>query len=112
MIKRFLCVCQGGNVRSAALAGILKMHHGQDALACGVLSNSDDTLRVLAEWADYIVFMSQEIMPEWPPDLATEKICLVDVGPDIYGHPFHAVLQQMLTEVVDQWADRNWEIHG
>ena len=51
---KILCVCNGGCVRSTALAEYLKGHHGHDAIAVGTFWSSPDTLRMLCEWADLI----------------------------------------------------------
>ena len=110
--RRFLCVCQGGNVRSAALKHILNYGFQQEALSCSAEKNSPETLRLLCDWADYVVLMSPEMLRWWPEGLARDKLCLVDVGPDSYGSPFHPGLCAFLTEVVATWAAREWDVFG
>lgn len=94
---RVLCVCHGGNVRSAALATRLKQRYRIDALACGILKNHRDTVLMLCRWADVIVAMSREV--ESDLDLPTEfahKLQLCDVGPDRFGSPTHPELTALV----------------
>lgn len=113
IVKKFLCICQGGNVRSAGLAFILKYHGGQDAIAASTFSNSPETLTMLCDWADYIILMAQDVLATMPPGvLAKRRYALVDVGPDRYGSPFHPELQGMLMPVVQQWAANDWDLNA
>lgn len=77
---KILTVCHGGNSRSVAMAYMLKVQ-GHDALACGVGPNSEETKRVLYNWADLIVLMSAEFLP-WIPKEFMKKTVVVEVGPD------------------------------
>lgn len=107
---KFLCVCQGGTVRSAALAWLLKYHHGHDAIAASAERNSPDTLAMLVDWADRVVLMSKEIERWFPSDLlASPKVGMMDVGADVYGTPFHPQLQAMLSHACERWAARGWD---
>jgi hypothetical protein len=112
MAKKFLCICQGGNVRSAALKNILNYAFGQDAIAASGEKNSPELLHLLHEWADYTIVMSQEVMERWIPQTIKDspKTCLVDVGPDMYGSPFHETLNSMLYPVVQAWKQRGWDL--
>lgn len=89
--RRVLCVCQGGNVRSVALATRLKQKYRVDALACGVEKNSAETLTMLCEWADVIVPMSEPVSVCIPGQFA-RKMHICDVGPDRFGSPAHLEL--------------------
>lgn len=110
---KFLTICLGGNVRSAGLAFILKDTYGQDAVPVGAIRNAPDTIAMLGEWADYIVVMAQEVVPHLPPAiLRSPKLCMVDVGPDVYGSPFHPQLQGALAPIVKDWAARGWNLLG
>lgn len=54
-MSRFLCVCAGGNVRSHALAYVLK-NHGHEAIAIGTDHFNDAaSLLLFGEWADHIL---------------------------------------------------------
>lgn len=122
-MKKFLCICEGGNVRSVGLAYILKQIHGQDALAASWRFNSSATLRTLVEWADYIVLMQ----PKFGDLLGTRlvddlgesqrgpylervgpKVRFVDVGEDRFGYAFHPELQGGLQPVVREWATKDF----
>jgi hypothetical protein len=107
--KKFLCVCEGGNVRSASLALILKCHFNQDAIAIGWRFASPETLKMLCEWATYIVVM-QKIFVEKIPKVFLSKVRVVDVGEDKYGTPMHHELTTFLNGVVEEWEERKFEI--
>jgi predicted protein tyrosine phosphatase len=110
---KFLCVCEMGSVRSGAMALALKNYGASDTLQCGWRSGSPETLRMLTTWADAIVVMQPEMI-----DLLTEKIgafdydkiLVIDVGPDIYGHPMHATLIQYLWPIVEDWKLKEWRL--
>jgi predicted protein tyrosine phosphatase len=107
--KRWLCVCQGGLVRSAALAWVLKVEHGQDAIPAGWQWNSKGTLDSLCEWADYVVVMQPHFAKKLDQRFRP-KVRAVDVGADTFGHPQHADLQKFLRGVVAGWAERGFSI--
>ena len=68
MKKRILCVCNGGNCRSVALAEVLKGHYGHEAVAIGTYWFGADSQILLAEWADEI-YMVEEFDARLPePD--------------------------------------------
>lgn len=107
--KKFLCVCEGGNVRSVSLAFYLKHEHDQDALACGWRMNSPATRRMLYEWADYIVLLQEEFRSHVPDEFA-DKIRVVDVGRDIWFNPFHPDLKYFMKSVADDWSKKDFVI--
>lgn len=102
---RILCVCEGGNTRSVALARLLRDEYGVDALACGWRNNSGDTLDMLCRWADHIVVMQREFKQKVGEQFQA-KVRILDVGPDVFGTPTHPALTEMIVAGV-----RNWE-HG
>ena len=51
---KILCICEGGNVRSVAMAEILK-DRGNNAIAIGMQYIDKDTLLILTKWADKII---------------------------------------------------------
>lgn len=106
---KFLCMCQGGNVRSVSLAFVLEHQFQQDALACGWSTNPEATRIMLYQWADFIVLM-QAAFAEHVPAEFKEKIRVVDVGPDTYGTPMHSSLLDFLSKVVAGWQARNFKI--
>ena len=107
--KKFLCMCQGGNVRSVSLAFILKYQFKQDALACGWEGNTDETRKLLCDWADVVILMQAEFA-QYVPEEYKDKIRVVDVGPDNYGTPMHEGLLKFLFSVVSDWKARQFRI--
>ena len=108
-IKKFLCICQGGNVRSVGMAFALKYSGHQDALAASWQTNTPETLKMLYDWANYIVLMQGEFHKYIPSVYAT-KIRIVDVGPDKFGYAFHPDLQNFCQKVVKDWAEKEFNI--
>jgi hypothetical protein len=106
---KFLCVCQGGNNRSAALARILRDEYGQEALPVGHLRVSKETMTHFCAWADYVIAMTSGIAAIIS-DCAGNKLRTVDVGDDRWGTPYHPELVDGLRPIVAEWANRNWRV--
>lgn len=111
---KFLCVCQGGRVRSGAMAWALK-DFSQDSLAAGWEATSVETLRMLCDWADGIVVMQQEFIERLrvkigPGNIDLRKILIVDVGADVFGTPTHDALLPYLRGIVDQWRRQGFKL--
>jgi predicted protein tyrosine phosphatase len=110
---KFLCICKEGNVRSVAITYPLK-RFGQEAIAAGWNSASADTLKMLCEWADAIIFMQleyiQRLEEKMPMGFDHKKIVVVDVGPDTYGTPIHDGLREYVTTIVKDWKKKNFEL--
>jgi predicted protein tyrosine phosphatase len=106
-MKRFLCICEGGNVRSVALAFVLKNFHNRDALACGWRFTELATLKMLCKWAEAIVLMQREFIDKVPKKYHKDLL-IVDVGPDRYGTPFHPELHEFLKNVAEDWEKKGW----
>lgn len=86
---KFLCICDGGNVRSYALAVVLKERYKHEAIAIGRLRASRETIDMLCEWADMVVIMQPHMEESIDPKFKPKLRC-VDVGVDrfgIYVHP-------------------------
>lgn len=96
-MKKFLCVCDGGNVRSHALAFHLKWDRKQEAIAAGRLHLSVETMSMLCEWADVIVLMEPHMVSSIPT-MQMHKIVVMDVGPDRWGVYVHPELWKAVTE--------------
>jgi len=78
MIKKFLCICAWGNVRSVAMAQFIKELNGKyqnhreqgtleyEAIAIGNSVTSEETRKMLGEWADVKIDM-RNFLPtdEW-----------------------------------------------
>ncbi len=98
---KFACMCAGGNVRSVAMAYALK-EKGHDALACGAI-NSLETREMIFQWADRILVMHQPLLKFVPPQFSN-KLILVDVGPDPIG-PTYASTHPKTWKKVMEWAE-------
>lgn len=85
---KILCVCEQGNNRSVQIAHLLK-YWAHDTIPIGLATTSQDTLKMLFDWADIIIRTeeSQVIPSEYQP-----KVRLCDVGPDTYPRPFNPEL--------------------
>lgn len=94
---KILCVCNGGCVRSVALAEFLKGTHGHDAIAAGTFWNTPDTLRMLCEWADLICPVDVRHTDNLPAEDTRrwvnapiwdfeKKLLVVPIGVDHWGH--------------------------
>jgi len=106
---KFLCVCEGGNVRSHALAYVLHDLLGQEAVACGWRRVSAESLDHFCEWADFVVVM-QEIFVERIPERYRKKVRVLDVGPDRFGIYIHPELLAFVKGAAQDWAARDWKI--
>lgn len=94
---KVLCVCQGGNVRSVAMATELKQRYRLDALAVGFEKNSASTVQMLMDWADVVIVMKVEYVSVVPEKHAS-KIFIADVGDDTYGTPSNKDLRKMVQD--------------
>ena len=102
-------MCEGGCVRSVALALVLKVNHNQDAIACSWKWNGRDAIDKLSALADYIVVMQSAFTIYVSPTFRA-KLRIVDVGPDLWGSPMNIQLCTYLGNVVADWARRGWSI--
>jgi predicted protein tyrosine phosphatase len=100
MKTKFLCVCEGGNVRSTTLAYALKDWHGQEALACGTDCNSFFTLNMLGNWADVILVPSRRVWDKFPPGYE-EKMVEVTIGHDVWQTPWHPDLMELCLRIAE-----------
>lgn len=112
---KFLCICEGGNVRSVALARTLKDNFRQDAISAGWAYNGRDLLERLGEWADFIILMQPYFLDRVPEAFRTvwkRKIRVLDVGQDRFGVPSHPELVRIVSEAAQSWYNANWQIPG
>jgi hypothetical protein len=110
---KFLCVCEMGTVRSGAMAIALKNYGQSDTLQCGWRSGSPETLRMLFAWADAIIVMQPEMIGLLTEKIGAfdyDKVLVVDVGVDIYGHPMHDKLIQHLFPIVEDWKRKGFKL--
>lgn len=90
--KNILCVCNGGNVRSASLSTILKLVYDKNALNVGCLYIDEETTSMLTGWADIIVCFTEESMSKFPDGV------LFDVGNDVWHYSRHPELVEIIRE--------------
>lgn len=89
-------MCQRGNVRSVALAYLLKDYHGgHDAVAIGWQTAGKELKDFLFTWADKIIVL-EPYMCQHVPEAYKAKTEIYDVGPDGYGNPRHPGLLEKL----------------
>jgi hypothetical protein len=105
---RFLCLCEGGIVRSSALASVLRWEFGQDALAASAEKNAPETIAMLCEWANYVIVMQPRFAGAVPARYA-HKVHVLDVGPDVWKNPLHPELLTIVGDAAEKWRDRGWQ---
>lgn len=96
-MSKILCVCKGGDVRSVAMAYFLKHGKNEDAIAASYQFNSPETLKLLMDWAD-IIMVAEDYMRNRLPIGNASKVKSIDIGPDIWGNPFHPDLRNLIEE--------------
>lgn len=84
---KILCLCQKGNSRSAALTWYLRKYMGHETLAAGMRTTSEETKKVLFNWAEMIILVVKEYKGEIPRK-CWNKLKVWDVGRDIYFRGF------------------------
>jgi predicted protein tyrosine phosphatase len=89
-MKKVLCVCSAGLVRSTTMAWYLKVNKRYDAIPVGVHKNAPETLDLLGEWADIILVAESSMKLHFPN--YQDKIRDLAIGEDIWGVPFQAEL--------------------
>ena len=77
------------------MAWLLKYTFDQDALACGIDKNAPETLSMLAEWADHILY-AEPALVEHIPESYRQKAHVIDVGPDTWGLAGHPDLMDLI----------------
>ena len=104
--QRIVTMCQGGHVRSVALKYLLRYGGPNlDVLACGWESNTEQTRRMLFEWADTIIILQSKFEQHVPSEFhdnsdGSRRLFCYDVGEDRFGNPFHPELQEGLKHMI------------
>jgi predicted protein tyrosine phosphatase len=106
---KFLCICAGGNIRSRAMVHALMDIHHQEALSAGAERNNPETFKMLSAWADRIVVMQPQFAAAVPAE-HRKKIVICDVGPDVYGSPWHFILHNKVRTFADAWKTRDFAV--
>ena len=96
----YLVVCDGGNVRSAAIATTLKVTHGREATAVGRLFMRPDTMYELCRIFDKII-LTQPHMIESVPQIFHDKVIIADIGPDRWGISIPQELNTLADDITD-----------
>lgn len=98
---KILTMCAGGHVRSVGLKYLLKYKYGHEALACGQDANSLETRNMLCDWADYIIVVTKDYLPEVPEKYKDKLICY-EIGPDRFGYAFNSELLGICDNLIQQ----------
>jgi len=104
---KFLCVCEGGNVRSVGMAYTLKYNFGQEAVPVSYSKCSQETLDYFSKWADYIVVMQPHFADKFMA--SKQKLLLLDIGHDRWMNPLHSELQEIVGSIAQDWRNKNWK---
>jgi len=103
---KILCVCEGGNSRSVALAWLFKKSFGMEAISVGLRESSKETLTMLGKWADHIILtdrnLKDRIPKEWKP-----KLRVYHSGPDIYFKGFAETLINKFLQYLEDDGIKN-----
>lgn len=85
-----LTVCQRGNVRSVAMAYLLKDEMGyKDVIAIGVDTTTAETWNMLGQWADKIYVVAEMDVMQKVPERFWNKVIHLNIGRDVWGNPTH-----------------------
>ena len=117
-IKKILCMCNHGNVRSAGMARLIKALNGacigfdeeylkdyirNEAIAIGAHCSSKETLKTMIDWADIIVDLSDEgSVIRFKEFIKEKKYIRFDVGGDVWGNPMHPDLSKKLNKKIGE----------
>ena len=99
---KFLVICAGGNIRSRSFVHDLMYRRGHEAMSASHDKQTDETLKMLFEWADRIIV----VQPKYAERVTSDhkhKVKVLDVGPDEFGSPWHFILQDRMQQLVVEW---------
>lgn len=99
-MKKILCICNHGNIRSVALKYLLwrqREKYPNEAIAIGILSTSINTLHKLLKWADLVIDLSDDGI-----EIKIQDYIRWDIGKDIWHNPFHPELHEKLYPLIKQ----------
>ena len=103
MRHKVLTLCGYGNVRSVCLSRQLKDWYDQEALTAGLVANSPETLRMLFDWADYVLNTCELNPGEYlgSEDYPKEKFYDFNVGKDRWGEPSNPELVAIMIQKIE-----------
>lgn len=105
---KFLCICEGGTVRSGALAWSLRYNFNQGrVIQASWLKTPQEDLDMLATWADYIIVLEPKFADKF--ERFKSKVRILDVGPDVWKNPLDPNLQKIVSEYAQRWKAKNWK---
>lgn len=123
-MKKVLCICNHGNVRSASMKYVfwrlngpcggtdeeyLKEYIKYESIAVGAHCTSDETIKMLIDWADIVIDLSdndKNIQPKLM-EMAKEKYYREDIGGDIWHNPFHEDLVKITKKIRNKHAPKS-----
>lgn len=91
---KILCVCRAGVVRSVALSKILRELFGHDAVPVSSKFNSLETLTLLFNWADKIIFVDPALRKGLPDKFSRKAITIMI--PDSWHDATHPELIDLI----------------
>lgn len=98
---KILAVCNGGNCRSVTLASMIKQDdHSVEAIPIGVRTSSQETIRLLADWADKIVVVADGPIINKFPKGYENKLIHIDIGKDKWVQAMHPKLVQIIKKAL------------
>ena len=103
---KYLCVCDGGNVRSQAMAYVLHDIEGHEAIPVGRIRVSEETMYMMCAWADNIIIMQPHMEESIPIDFKHKLLC-VDVGQDRWGVYVHPELLDIVKQGAEWLKTKN-----
>ena len=89
--KHILCVCEHGNNRSVTMAWLLKYVENFETMTIGLNYHSDETKKMMFEWADVITVPEDKLLLMIPEEYK-HKVKFYPIGEDFYPRPFNKVL--------------------
>jgi len=99
--KHILCVCAHGNNRSVTMAYILKYVLNFEPLTAGLEYHTQETLKMLYEWADVIIVPEEKLIAMIPEEHKS-KIKFYNIGEDVYPRPFNKELLAKARKLMDE----------
>lgn len=96
-----LTVCEQGNNRSVQFMQLLRYKYlGSDVLPMGINSFTDETKKMLFDWADHIILTDKRFRNMIEPAY-NSKVKVWDVGPDTYPRPFNPELYNLAKQIIE-----------
>ena len=99
---KILTVCAHGFVRSNATRQRLTRRGFENVIAIGVNNTTQETLKMLCEWAD-LILIAEPMMIYQLPEFGYNKVDPnFTIGPDHWHDPFNEDLKAIVIEQIDK----------